>query len=143
MQWAIAGPVISQLLNHDEEEDDDEKYHGGSPYYERVSQNDCHALKQAFEAHGNPFDETEAGLIHFTSKRLMSNEEEQSVKENFKIGQEQYKSFDQSRTSIRYNIKEQVTNFSSKEQYSCLEQKARSITSQGAHQFISRPIYCM
>ena len=100
-EWAIAGPAISKLLET-ENINRTRTHHEDTKQFESKFIKDCTALHQAFETWGNPFEEEEPGLVQYTTKLVMSEKEERSVKEARYLGLKQYQEFDQNRKSL-YN----------------------------------------
>ena len=79
LQWALSGPVIGELLEENNVKLN-KKHHEDTSRFEKLFQKDFADLLEAFNSYGNPFDEEEAGLVHFTSKILMSQQAEDSAK---------------------------------------------------------------
>ena len=100
-EWAVAGPAISKLLET-EDINRTRTHHEDTKQFESKFIKDCTALHQAFETWGNPFEEEEPGLVQYTTKLVMSEKEEKSVKEARYLGLKQYQEFDQNRKSL-YN----------------------------------------
>ena len=61
---------------------------------------DCKSLYAARLSDGNPFEETQPGLVHQISKQILSEEAAKSVRNAYAIGKEQYSKFNTSRKSL-------------------------------------------
>ena len=107
-EWAIAGPVISKMLNSSTSQDAT-YHHEDTSAYEGKFKNDCAALHETF---GNPFKEEEPGLVQFTSKKVLANAAADSVREAFQIGKEQYTKFSRESGSLYDSIKRTSCRYS-------------------------------
>lgn len=105
LQWAISGPAISKLLEPQEETSFQERsHHEDTEAFEKKFRSDSEKLHQAFVLWGNPFEELEPGLVHQISKRVLSDEAEESVKCALKIGMEKSEKFKHDRVSLYQTI---------------------------------------
>ena len=66
---------------------------------------DCEALRAAWLKYGNPFEEDIPGLVQLTSKRILPDNAEKSVRNVHTVGIEQYNTFNTSRRSLYDPIK--------------------------------------
>ena len=114
LEWSLTVPYISQILDNKLHQDD-QSHHEDNDTFERKFISDCDALYSAWISYGNPFEEIEPGLVHLTSKQILSEDAEISVRNAFEIGKGQYILFNKSRVSLYDTIKKQACPLPSKE----------------------------
>ena len=104
LEWSLTVPYISQMLD-DELHQDDQSHREVNDTFERKFVSDCDALYFAWISYGNLFEEIELGLVHLTSKQIISEDAEIYVRNAFEIGKGQYMLFNKSRVSLYDTIK--------------------------------------
>ena len=100
LEWAISGPAISKLIEPKESANQVKSHHEDTDAYEKKFLSDTEMLHQSFMLWGNPFEESESSLVHHTSKRVLPDEAEKSVRCALAIGKEQSESFQHERDSL-------------------------------------------
>ena len=98
MKWAVAGPIISDMLKENEGEHMVDlatfhSHHENTEAFEKAFRVDAETLLNAYTECGNPFQEREDGLVHLVSKHVLDEKASRSVKEANEIGQNQYDLF--------------------------------------------------
>ena len=119
LEWSLTVPYISQMIDN-ELDQDDQSHREVNDTFERnfvsdcdvlysawisYGNLDCDALYSAWISYGNPFEEIEPGLGHLTSKQILSEDAEISVRNAFEIGKGQYILLNKSRVSLYDTIR--------------------------------------
>ena len=78
LEWSLTVPYISQMLDS-ELHQNDQSHREGNDTFERKFVSDC----DAWISYGNPFEEIEPGLAHLTSKQIILEDAEISVRNAF------------------------------------------------------------
>ena len=104
LEWTLTAPYIAQLLD-DAVVNDDQNHHEDNDRFERTFLSNCEALHAAWQKYGNPFEEDIPGLVHLTSKRILPDNAEKSVRNAHIVGIEQYNKFSTSRKGLYDPIK--------------------------------------
>ena len=78
LKWAVAGPIISDMLKENEGEHmvDLATFHSHHEYteaFEKAFRVDAETLLNAYIECGNPFQEREDGLVHLLSKHVLGD----------------------------------------------------------------------
>ena len=89
IELSLTVPYVSQMLDNELDQDDQSHREDNDPF-ERKFVSDCDALYSAWISYGNPFEEIEPGLVHLTSKQILSEDAEISVRNAFEIDKGQY-----------------------------------------------------
>eukprot|EP00794_Sanderia_malayensis_P004251 gene4251-4816_t len=97
LKWAVASPIIGDILEQSEEQQIKEghvfKHHEDTNSFEERFIKDRKSFLGAFLDLGNPFQEEEASLVHIVSKQVLCDAASDSVRSGEEIGKTQYESF--------------------------------------------------
>ena len=94
LRWAVAGPMIGNILTKSEDRDaENVHHHEDTDAYEKTFRSESEAVYLAFLEYGNPFKEEEKGLLHIVSKHLLNEDASSSVREAKQQGKNQYQKF--------------------------------------------------
>ena len=119
----------------------DQSHHEDNDTFERKFVSDCDVLYSAWISYGNPFEEIEPGLVHLTSKQILSEDAEISVRNAFEIGKGQYILFNKSRVSLYDTIKKnRLALFRQKNTVSS-KSKQKTVTLQGRCNLFKKDFY--
>lgn len=97
-RWMVSGPEIARIVQEFEtsattSNDQNLKHHEQTYSQQMAFKNDLQSVISSFEDLGNPFMEDDEELVALDTKDVMSDEVVQTVKNVINIGQEQYKSY--------------------------------------------------
>ena len=88
VKCAIAAPIITELLDTEEDEIF-RSHHEDTDSFENTFRKENEALFVAFDETGNPFAETEEGLVQLATKHVLDDGATKSVREAKVLGKKQ------------------------------------------------------
>ena len=103
LEWSLTSSFISDMLL-EKNEDDSSLHHENNDRYETTYRNDCDSLYKSWKSFGNPFNDI-SPLVHMTSRIILSDDSERSVRKAHEIGLRQYEDFNEKRSSLYDTIK--------------------------------------